>query len=653
MLPSAATTQGTTGTLLDGGASGGGDVITEESEVPVRPGAIRVYPSDRAPSPDIENDDAAATADDQTPIHAESQLLGQSDQVIAEAYAVEDLEDPPSAVVVDTCFGIERKRLIIIVSVSTVAIAIILGCVFGILAPLSKRNTSQQTCGPLCGPGTTLPDGNRKVFGATCEDWNFNSTNLPLFTQDERTCTDIYAAAAYGCGCADIEIPVDGCGMLCSDSSEFLPDPQFVVKDINNQELSCKDWQLKSQFDTDSQECVNYNAIGALCGCTSNEVHPDACGGLCPRGEDFFHSTAHRIWNTACGSWDTFARYLPIWYNNKKKQTCEEYYSEVAYGCACQVLSDVELECGTLCQQRRTCNPICQGGKKDIPDPDLVVRRETCRDWELHSRLEVHEFVCPFYNMVGAQCGCNNDPASDACGPLCGVGASLPDPEKEVHGQTCESWDFMSTYLGPAYGEPDNPVIRSCEEHFSGIAYACGCSVVESPTDGCGTLCGDGSALPQPTKVVNAKTCQDLELLSLFERDTTQCRRYEIFGTLCGCPRSAVYEEDCFKLEHLQNKTYYFGAGGSVYSASFGGDGYFAQIQNNGDLFMIGWFNGFDNDTIAMFGGGAPCGTYGPRSGSVLIVEDDLTKSPEITYVIEPSICVYQAELKVPKFCDA
>ena len=33
-------------------------------------------------------------------------------------------------------------------------------------------------------------------------------------------------------------------------------------------------------------------------------------------------------------------------------------------------------------------------------------------------------------------------------------------------------------------------------------------------------------------------------------------------------------------------------------------------------------------------------------------VEDDV-KSPEITYVIEPSICVYQAELKVPKFCEA
>eukprot|EP00984_Skeletonema_dohrnii_P034740 scaffold33662_cov148-Skeletonema_dohrnii-CCMP3373.AAC.1 len=78
------------------------------------------------------------------------------------------------------------------------------------------------------------------------------------------------------------------------------------------------------------------------------------------------------------------------------------------------------------------------GGKSEVPEPDLVVRRETCQAWELHSRLEVHEFVCPFYNMAGAQCGCENEPAPDACGPLCG-GASLPDPKKEVYGQTCDA----------------------------------------------------------------------------------------------------------------------------------------------------------------------------------------------------------------------
>lgn len=667
MLPSATTTQDGTETLDDGanasGGGGGGEdaASSEEPEAPVRPGAFRVYPSNRAPSPEIERG-ATATAiaiANQSPLDAESQPSVESDHVVVEAYAVEDPEDPPSAVVVDTCFGIERKRLLALVGTGTGAIAIVLGCVLGIFLPQSKGSNAsqQQACGPLCGSNTALPYPNREVFGKSCERWNLESQ------EDLKTCEDIelYAAAAHGCGCPDVETPQDGCGMLCSDRSEFLPDPQLVVKDIKNQEFSCQDWQLKSLFDKDSQECVNYNAIGVLCGCASNEMHPDACGGICPTGEDFFHSHLHPIWNTACGTWDTFSRYLPIWYNNDDDETCEEYYSDVAHGCACPELSDVESECGTLCQQRRTCNPICQGGKSEVPDPDRVVRQETCQAWELHSRLEVHEVVCPFYNMAGAQCGCENEPSPDACGPLCG-GASLPDPKKEVYGQTCESWDFMSTHLGPAYGdEPtENPIIKSCEEHFSAISYACGCNDIEPPTEGCGTLCGDGQAIPHPTKVVNARTCQDLELLSLFEKDTKQCTRYEIFGTLCGCPRSDVYEEDCFKLEHLQNETYYFGAGGSVYSVSFGDDGYFAQIQSNGDLFMIGLFNGFDNNTVAMYGGGAPCGLYGPRSGSVSIIEDILTpesngpsKSPEITNVIEPSVCVYQAELKVPKLCDS
>ena len=53
----------------------------------------------------------------------------------------------------------------------------------------------------------------------------------------------------------------------------------------------------------------------------------------------------------------------------------------------------------------------------------------------------------------------------------------------------------MSTYLGPSYGKSEqNPIIKSCEEHFSAISYACGCSDIEPSSDegGCGTLCGDG-----------------------------------------------------------------------------------------------------------------------------------------------------------------
>lgn len=274
----------------------------------------------------------------------------------------------------------------------------------------------------------------------------------------------------------------------------------------------------------------------------------------------------------------------------------------------------------------------------------------------MHSRLEVHSIVCPFYHMTGSQCGCeDNAPPQDACGPLCGTDGILPDPTREVHGESCQSWDFMSRFLSEEYGkgtDRSGGIIESCSKHFSGAAYGCGCSGIEPPSNGCGTLCADGKPVPFPDRVVNARTCKDLELLSLFETDSKQCSRQKIFGELCGCPRPDEYDEECFEMGHLKTKTYYFSAGGSLYSISFGDNGYFAQIQGNGDLFMMGRLNDMNEDNTAIYGGGTPCGLYGPRSGSVAIVEDETVTDPEISYIIEPSICVYQAELRVPAFCQ-
>ncbi|KAL7544245.1 hypothetical protein ACHAWF_007618 [Thalassiosira exigua] len=605
-----------------------------------------------------------ATSSSHPLVDAETQHLENSHHVAAEAYLVEagDPEsDLPSATVVHTYFGIERKRLILLSSMAIAVVAIVLGCTLGILLPKANKGSTEastpEVCGPLCG-GTTLLDPSRDVFGYTCKDWDFNSTNLPLAAKDGGACADIYELPAYGCGCPGVEIPPNGCGMLCRDGTE-LPDSDLVVKDIHNRELSCRDWELKSLFETDPTECVNYNAIGALCQCPYNEPHPDACGSLCGQEDStFYHSERHTVWDTMCGTWDTFSRFLPSWYNNDGGESCEEYYSDVQRGCACPSIQYLSPTCGTLCQERRICPAICQGGDGTIPDPSLVVRRETCFGWEQQSRLEVHLPICPFYQMAGAQCGCENAPPLDACGPLCGPNRTPPDLEMKVYGESCESWDYMSTFLPESYGkgaDGKGGVIESCSKHFSGIAHGCGCPGYEPPTNGCGTLCADGSSLPDPTRVVNARTCRDLELLSLFETDAKQCSRYAIFGLLCGCPGQDKYEEECFELDHImnENETYYFSSGGSLYSISFGADsGYFAQIQSNNDLFLIGRYNGMESDNVAVFGGGAPCGVHGPRSGSVAIVEDETVTEPTIAYVIEPSICVYHAELKVPRFCD-
>jgi len=232
--------------ILDGGASGGDDDTTEEPEVPVtKPGAIRVYPSDRAPSPaddsavfenqlQEQNGQVVATSPDSPqnnhqPIDAE---IGQSQDVAATAYVV---EAPQEATVVKTYFGIERKRLMWLLGGAFVIIIITLGVVLGVLLPQIGSNTNNQkenVCGSLCGTeegivveGLGVPNPDLKRFGSTCADWEFNSTTLPKPKEGEGTCAETYDPAAYGCGCENAKAPPEnGCGTLCSDGSE-LPNP--------------------------------------------------------------------------------------------------------------------------------------------------------------------------------------------------------------------------------------------------------------------------------------------------------------------------------------------------------------------------------------------------------------------------------------------
>lgn len=233
--------------------------------------------------------------------------------------------------------------------------------------------------------------------------------------------------------------------------------------------MTPQDWELLSLFEKDDYECVNFNAIGALCGCPNNEPHPEACGPLCPDGADTLHSGLHHVWGNTCKDWGTMSTFYPIWYNNDEDESCDEYFRDVRHGCACPGIPEPSLECGALCQERRTCKPICQNGAS-VPDPDALVQRDTCRGWELHSRLEVHEQICPYYDMIGAQCGCENTPSPDACGPLCGAEGGFPDPKREVLGESCESWYVFSFALSgiPAIVHA-RPVHRYFHSHVPGI----------------------------------------------------------------------------------------------------------------------------------------------------------------------------------------
>ncbi len=153
---------------------------------------------------------------------------------------------------------------------------------------------------------------------------------------------------------------------------------------------------------------------------------------------------------------------------------------------------------------------------------------------------------------------------------------------------------------------------------------------------------------------MGGRTCRDIELFSLFEKDLSQCTFYNTLASAeCGCPGARVeYTEECFKMEHLQNQTYYeVSSPSSFFVVEFKEGGVMAAILSNGNFVTLGIYKGIE-DGVAYFGGGAICGVYGPRSGVLQIVEDELVTEPTLGDFYEPSICIDSATLRVPKFCS-
>ena len=416
------------------------------------------------PGPSASASAEAATTDRETTpvsgVFTPAPPIDATVEPTTEAYVVDpEGGEVQSAEVLPTLWGIEKKKLLKLSFGFGIIVAIILGITLGIIVPRSNRNASpsDNTCGPLCGDNSQVPDPAKEVFGEVCADWDYNSNYLPVLEESidssrslSEYCSETYDAAAYGCGCPSTVKPTNSCGGLCKDGSELI-EPKRMVRDIHGEQLSCAEWEIKSLFDVDEEECVRYNAIGAVCGCENNEPHPDACGDLCTMGEmPPYARDGYSAWDAPCDAWDTYSKFLPIWYNNENGETCSEYYHDVARHCMCPNVEMPYPQCGTLCQERRKCPVICENGLP-VDDPELVVRRDSCAGWEVAARMEVHEQFCPWHAMTGAECGCKNTPAKDACGPLCGEN-DIPHPEKVFQGQKCIEWGFMSAYLSKDYG---------------------------------------------------------------------------------------------------------------------------------------------------------------------------------------------------------
>lgn len=618
--------------------------------------------------------------------------------VITQAYTVEE-GATSYATVVDTVMGVDRRRFLQMVGCGFVALLVI---VLAVAIPLSNQRSSSAgtngqevaneiSCGSLCPNGGNIPDLDQRVFGISCQDWeetaqrpddednpgskwllvrSMNSKDSEDDPPSSYNC-DALRPIAYGCGCPDPTKLASGgnphqgkagCGTLCSDGSD-LPNPDLEVSDMWGATYTCREWEILSLFEHDAEECPMYNALGERCGC-SNVPHPDACGSLCPNDEKYlYRQKDFPIWGTTCEQWDTFSNFLPHWYRNPNNETCDEYYQEVAYGCFCPGARRPPLatQCGALCQELRTCGTLCQDGSPP-PNPNAFVRQGTCQGWEMQSRVENEDYACPWYKMIGAQCGCesNQPPAnswSDKCGAFCG-GGTIPNPEQVVNGKTCEDWRFMASHLAENY-EYLSPwgMLRpfvSCEQIHQ-IEYGCGCDNSSPPDESCGKLCGNDVALPDPLLIKGGRPCGDWELRSVFDTNVNNCQVYDVVRDNCGCETTNMYRRDCFKYEYLEDKTWYFGSVGiNQYGISFGDAGTFVQIHNTDSLSatIIGGYETIDEGGTAYFSGGHPCAIHGPRTGSVSIVENSEVAEPTIVSVAEAATCSYHAVMHVPTFCE-
>ena len=433
--------------------------------------------------------------------------------------------------------------------------------------------------------------------------------------------------------------------------------------------MTCEQWQIRSQFDADLNECPNYHAIGVLCGCPSNEeeVPSDACGPLCgEENSDFVFPPFEYVYQQRCFEWDVFSRYLPATYGNHG-ETCDERYRDIARRCTCPDAPIPPAVCGSLCQERSHCKSLCADGSA-VPDPTKVVWDQSCLAWEFRSRMDTwvdQEELCAYHHMIGAECGCeSNERPPNACGPLCGPGASPPFPDRKIEGSTCHEWDVHMQYLYEGYGTAMGSLhsrIESCEDFMANKAYGCACpNSPQPPSDGCGPLCEDGS-IPEPDRIVGDRSCADFDLNSRFETDPSRCDYLnDIVAPLCGCTDTTTSTKTkCFTKDTLMssNETYPFLVGQNTYTVTFGpGVGQFTQIQIQRFTFLVGDYYGLGKtnatSNIVSYGGGAPCGMHGPRRGSVVLVEDPAATEPYISNVIEPFICHYQAEMRVPTVCS-
>ena len=311
------------------------------------------------------------------------------------------------------------------------------------------------------------------------------------------------------CGCTNAPPADASCGPMCDDGSS-VPNPNDTASDgrpcsaveaeylYNPYEITCDPGQ------------ISYD--GLLCGC-DNAPPEGVCGPLCGPGSDVPEPDKVVLNYATCSELNEVATWDSV-------SECDTYGLYAAL-CGCENVDVPPVE--------TTCQSLCKDGSP-VPNPDRVFQDQSCAEYEIMALFETQLENCGYYHMLGSLCGCDNSPPPDGCGPLCGEDQALSDPELEVWGQTCREWEAESIF--------DVYSGEFCDDTYREVKYLCGCDNVELPMGGCGPICNDGAAPPDPDLIVYNETCAYWNLESIFDVYGVQegyCGDYAHVGDLCGC----------------------------------------------------------------------------------------------------------------------
>jgi len=381
---------------------------------------------------------------------------------------------------------------------------------FGNMCGCSNVPPAEVSCGAMCDDGTAVPNPNDTASdGRLCSVVEAEY----LYNPYEVAC-DAGQISYDGllCGCSN-KPPEGVCGALCGPDTDVVPEPDKVVLNY----ATCSELNDVATWDSVSN-CQVYDLYSALCGCENVEMPPPetTCQTLCQDGSSIPNPDLI-VQDQSCSEYETMAKF------ETQLENCG-YYDMLGALCGCDNEAPTD-GCGKLC-----------GDDEALPNPELEVWGQTCREWEAESTFDVYsgEFCEDTYREVKYLCGCDDvDLPTDGCGPICSDGSSLPDPDLIVYNETCSYWNLESIF--DVYGVQED----YCGDYVH-VGDLCGCQN-EPPEDGC-LLCEE--SLLYPDKISydlydEVYTCEeDANYIPFaYSRDDAECAAMRsVVGDFCGCP---------------------------------------------------------------------------------------------------------------------